>query len=109
MNCCSQPALIKLTSIPGNSFFATSLHEYIEAPFSLTMQYFVLPGSIPSRSRSEIHASVSRQAVPLPSAIKSHLQHAPVVKVNMGELKKLEALLMVCQDLGELLATSLGN
>lgn len=68
------PALIKFTSNVGNSLLATSLQEYIEAPHSLTMQYLVeLESRICWRISSVIHDSVSRQAVPLPSAINSHL------------------------------------
>lgn len=73
--CYNLPALIMLVSNLGNSFLASALQEYIEAPSSLTMVYITFIGlKNPALMSSVSHSSVSRQAVPFPRAIKVQLK-----------------------------------
>ena len=67
------------TSKSGNSFAANSEAEYTEAPASLTM---ILVADKPDFfSKSPTNASVSREPVPLPIAIKSTLWR--LIKVSI--------------------------
>lgn len=64
-----------LVSKFGNSFLASGLHEYIDAPSSVTIVYFTSSGLKNSVLMSSVsHSSVSRHAVPFPKAIRQHLK-----------------------------------
>lgn len=90
------PALIKLTSKSGNSFRATSPHEYIDAPCSVTMLYCTTSeSSTPSLNMSLIHRSVSLHAVPLPKAIIRHLQ----ISYHHSKIRTYFRLTHLCLDI----------